>query len=377
MAVDLHIFITPCSNESRFIKESKTLINNNLFDNVIAIGIYKDGLKRYEVLSHNRIIIRIKINSFYWTKNIIFQVVKYLEYVIKLINYVKIYDVIVVHAHSLGSLPAGFILKILHGLPLIYDAHELETETNGLSGIRKIISKITEKILIRFVDEIIVVTPSIAEWYEKKYKVKRPWVIKNVPNYEMPLTPSSNILKEKFNIQKNDILFLYQGKMSPGRNIELLLNVFTKISNASIVFMGYGALVDLIKTHSSKYNNIFYQETISNNKLKIYTSSADVGVAIPENNCLSHYYGLGNKHFEYLLSGIPILVANYPERASLVNQNNCGWVIEPKENNIIEFIKSLTIDDVYKKKKAAIECSKIYNWEIEGKKLIKLYKRII
>ena len=64
------------------------------------------------------------------------------------------------------------ILKFLFNTKIIYDCHEIETEKFGLSPLRKLIVKITEFIFIYYVDLVLVVAPSIENWYRKKYKLK-------------------------------------------------------------------------------------------------------------------------------------------------------------------------------------------------------------
>ena len=60
------------------------------------------------------------------------------------------YDVI--HCHDLNTLQFGALMKVLKlgKVKLIYDAHEYETQRNGLYGWRKVYAKIKERFLIKF-----------------------------------------------------------------------------------------------------------------------------------------------------------------------------------------------------------------------------------
>ncbi|MBT3638452.1 MAG: glycosyltransferase [Opitutae bacterium] len=75
-----------------------------------------------------------------------------------------------VHCHDLEPLPLAVIGKVLRvgRMRLFYDAHELETEKLTARGLRKIVSKVLERVLMPFVDELITVGGRIAEWYAKK-----------------------------------------------------------------------------------------------------------------------------------------------------------------------------------------------------------------
>jgi glycosyltransferase involved in cell wall biosynthesis len=51
---------------------------------------------------------------------------------------------------------------------------------------------------------------------------------------------------------------------------------------------------------------------------------ADVGIWTLPNLCKSFYYALPNKLFEYLAAGLPVLTANYPEAARIVERYEVG-----------------------------------------------------
>ena len=88
------------------------------------------------------------------------------------------------NCHSLNCLFIGVILKIIRGVKLIYDTHELETERNGLTGIKKVFSKKIEKYCIGYCDHIFVVGDKINRWYKNHYKLKNNIIttIFNFPN---------------------------------------------------------------------------------------------------------------------------------------------------------------------------------------------------
>jgi len=74
---------------------------------------------------------------------------KYLEFVYRITLFYRKKDIQMVNIHSVAFLPFGVLLKYFYNARLIYDTHELETETNGSNGIRKKLSKLIEKIKTR------------------------------------------------------------------------------------------------------------------------------------------------------------------------------------------------------------------------------------
>ncbi|MBK9624803.1 MAG: glycosyltransferase [Rhodocyclaceae bacterium] len=67
----------------------------------------------------------------------------------------------VVHCHDTLVLPLGVIVKLFTRATLIYDAHELESDRNGLTELQGRLTLWVERWLWQFVDALIVVNPSI------------------------------------------------------------------------------------------------------------------------------------------------------------------------------------------------------------------------
>jgi len=88
----------------------------------------------------------------------------------------------IIQCHSLSSLPAAVLTRAAARTPLVYDARELETETNGLRGVNQVFARRLEKTLIRHCDAVLCVSDSIADWYAHEYRIPRPFVVRNIPD---------------------------------------------------------------------------------------------------------------------------------------------------------------------------------------------------
>jgi glycosyltransferase involved in cell wall biosynthesis len=373
---NLHISLTNLKNESRVLKETNSLIQHNIFKKIYIVGLWEEGLQHTQKIDTNRIINRINLKSRNLPKNIFFQSFKYIEFLFVLFFKYKNFQV--VNIHSLGLLPIGVLFKLLHKTKLIYDAHEYETEIQGIKGSRKKLAKFLEKKLIRYCDRIIVVSESIADEYKKLYPdLERPFIVLNTPPYKD--IKKKDIFRETFNIPKDKTIFLYQGGLSSGRGIEILLDTFKLIDDnkSVIVFMGYGELEEQIIKVSNEENNIYFHKAVTPDILLDYTSSADFGISTIEDSCLSYRYCLPNKMFEYLMADLPVIVSNLYEMKRLVENNNIGVVA--KENTpqglkqaIGEAIK-LDKDELNKNIQ---KVKQVYNWEEQEKVLLKAYKEL-
>ncbi|HMB00275.1 MAG TPA: glycosyltransferase [Spirochaetota bacterium] len=377
------IVLNNFQNDSRVLKEAHSLFKAGY--KVMVAALHEKALPEYETIK-NIPVHRIRLKSRGWSKNKLIQILKYLEYIYKAVKRYKKNDIF--HCCDLNALPIGVIIKKIFNKKarLVYDAHEHETERAGLKGIEKIICKIVEKLLIKYADAVITVSESIAAAYADLYHIKKPALILNTPLYQK--TPvHSNIFRKTFAIKKKQPIFLYQGGLSKGRGIEMMLHTFQALHLPSepaqlehypvIVFMGYGPLTPLISSASRKYNNIYLHQAVKPDVLVEYTASADFGLSIIEDSCLSYRYCLPNKIFEYIMAEIPVIASNLYEMKKLVEANNVGITI--KENSPKELQNA--VEKAVKLNKNAFQAGikqlkTVYNWEQQENKLLKTYDQL-
>lgn len=283
-----------------------------------------------------------------------------------------------IHCNDIGTLPIGFLAKKLNKkIKIIYDAHEYETEKNNLHGFQKIFLKLLEKLLIKHADAVITVSDAIADEYVRLYGIKKPALVLNTPPFQE--IEKKNIFRETFGIRSDQTIFLYQGGLSKGRGIEVLLEAFETLSSPEhvIVFMGYGPLQQLIEEKAAQCASIFFHPAVSPDVLLDYTSSADVGISMIENVCLSYYYCLPNKMFEYLMAEIPVIVSNLYEMKMIVKNNHIGVVAE--ENSVLglqKAIMDITQMDRSELRNNIQRIKHLYNWEQQENVLLQLYAEL-
>ncbi len=366
------IVLNNFKNDSRVLKENISLQKARYEVQVVAL--HEEPLAEFEEVQ-NIPVHRVKLKTRGWSKQKLVQLIKYVEFIYKVVKQYKKSDI--VHCNDLNSLPIGVIIKKFFNkdVKIVYDAHEYETELNGLKGIQKKLVKWLERKLIKYADKVITVSDAIADEYVKLYGIEKPALVLNTPSYKE--IEKKNIFRETLGIKETQTIFLYQGGLSKGRGIEILLDAFKNIKNENsvIVFMGYGPLESLIKETSKEYKNIYFHKVVSPDVLLDYTSSADFGFLFYENTCLNHYYCSPNKMFEYLMAEIPVIVSNLYEMKRLVEFNKIGTVA--KENSP-EGLKE-AIEEAVKLDKEVLKTNiqklkTIYNWEEQEKVLLEIYK---
>jgi len=381
----IFLYPFPFVNESRMLREISSLKKFNILKKVIVIGTKKTGLDDVETINDGFTkIIRLKLEEstslgrrisrlfgiYFWSK----RVVRYLS---------KHSDFSIIHCHSLSVLPIAKIFKKKHNISIIYDAHELESERTGLSYTRRIISKIYEKHLIRFIDEAWVVGDQIRKWYKRKQGLDA----KVVCNYPLSYINFNKIekdnfdLRKKFKIPNTAILYLYQGNFGKGRCINLLLSWFKEIDDniAHIIFMGDGFLKDSIQAASEISKNIHYHQQVSPAMLLHYTKTADIGIVMFKPISLSFKYVMPNKLFEYIQAGIAVWASDLTELRKVITDVKNGILIKGNISNkeAIKLINSIRNDQIIEWKMNVRLNREKYSWEQMEPTIIETYRKLL
>ncbi len=375
MKTVISIVLNNFKNDSRVLKENISLKSAGY--DVKVVALYEDFLYEFDEVQGIPVH-RIKLKSKNWSKNEIIQVFKYFEFIYRVIKRYKTSDIL--HCNDLNTLPIGVIIKKFFNknVRIVYDAHEYEINDIPYENKYKIKMKyFIEKYLIKHADTVICVSDKIADEYVRLYKIEKPDLVLNTPHYIN--LDKKNIFRETFGIDENKTIFLYQGALTLGRGIEVLLQTFKEINNDKyiIVFMGYGILEESIMRSSKKYKNIYFHKAVPSDILLNYTSSADFGISTIEDSCLSYRYCLPNKMFEYIMADVPVIVSNLIEMKKIVNYYNVGIVVK---NNTLDGVID-AVQNAQKLNKEEIQkniqiVKEIYNWEEQEKVLLKLYERL-
>ena len=370
------IVLNNFKNDSRVLKENISLQRAGY--DVQVVALHEELLNEFEKVQ-NIPVHRVKLKSRGWSKQKLVQLIKYFEFIFRVVKQYKTSDIL--HCNDLNALPIGVIIKNFFNkdAKIVYDAHEYEINDVPNQSQRSIkIKYYIEKFFIKYADKVITVSNAIADEYVKLYNIEKPALVLNTPPYRE--IHKQDIFRETLGIKENQTIFLYQGGLSHGRGIEILLETFKTIDdeNAVIVFMGYGSLENMIKKTSKEYKNIYLHQAVSTTALLDYTSSADFGISTIEDSCLSYRYCLPNKLFEYLMAEIPVIVSNLYEMRRLVKINRIGIVAEENTpQGLKKAIKEAVKLDKEELKTNIQKVKTIYNWEEQEKILLDTYKGLI
>jgi glycosyltransferase involved in cell wall biosynthesis len=376
----LSIVFNDLRNDNRVLNQAFSLASQSY--DVTLIGIQRQTkLPTSEISSMVRIVRIFMKNDFIeqirYVRAIYFIVYIWLQIFKRRKNR---YDVI--HCHDLNTLQFGVFLKflMLRKPKLVYDAHEYETQRNGLHGFWQKFAIIKERMLIKRVDRVITVSPTIAKEYVRLYRIPEPAVILNCPILRVKEITKNNLFREHFGIPEDYRIFLYQGYLYPGRGIEIILEAFDQLnlSDAALVFMGEGNLTDLIKRHDKYNQSIFIQPFVSGDVLLKYTSSADFGIAFIEDISLSDRYCLPNKLFEYIAAGLPVIGSGLPDIRQFITTHQVGTVAQTNDvEGFIEAFHSMSRQDPDDLKENIRNTRNKYHWGTQEQVLLSVYQQIM
>jgi glycosyltransferase involved in cell wall biosynthesis len=289
-------------------------------------------------------------------------------------------DADIYHFHDPELLRIAKKLK-RKGKVVIYDTHEdLPRQLLSKKYIKPIIRKSLSLFMERYennisakLDAIITATPFIRD----RFLQVNPKTI-DINNF--PLDKEINTkdtLPNKFE-SKN---ICYIGGLTEIRGIKEVVGAMnfcpeTTLKLAGEFFpIGFKDSVKQIKG----WNQIDELGFISRDEAISLKSNSIAGIVtfLPEEN---HINAQPNKIFEYMASGLPVIGSNFPLWKTIIEDNNAGICVDPlNPQEIADAINYLISNPNIAKemgengKKLVIEK---YNWEMEKKKLIELYKSL-
>ena len=292
----------------------------------------------------------------------------------------------VYHANDMNTLIPAFVASRLAGARLVYDSHELWSERNvagGLTDHEKAAIRRTEGFLIRRVDATITVCRSIAVELSDMYGVPEPYVVRNTPAIAGGLGWHG---RAGYIPRHGDRkILLYLGRIASHRGIEPMIEAIRGIDDVSVVIVGNGKerQIDRIlrfAEHLQVAERVHLLAAVPHSAVTAIAAQADVGMVLFQNICRSYYYSLPTKLFECIHAGLPVIASDFPEMASLVHQYDIGVTCDPADPTAIAAaIRDILADPTrYQRlKENTRTAARELNWEIEGQKLVEIYREVI
>ena len=283
------------------------------------------------------------------------------------------FDADVYHFYDPELIFIGLLLRIL-GKKVIYDIHE-NNAASILSkpyiksiSIRRILSRIFdifEQISSKFFTAIVTARPDISQ----KFIHENIITLRNFPIL-------SNLLElDKVKICKVKSSIIYVGGMSKIRGINELLDAFESLDEYELWLLGPITEEPLRRRIGLGCKNVKYFGVVEASQIFSYIQEADAGIVtfLPAPN---HLTTLATKPFEYMACGKPMIMSNFKywqdvfgSSSLYVNPCNPGDI----RRKILELLENRKLLSDMSSLNSQLSLDK-YNWHMEERKLLDLYK---
>jgi hypothetical protein len=375
--INLHVYPAPIVGESRILRQTAAVEESNFFDEVVICGRQRKDLPSTEFLSKYRRIERLSSGSEQRSKTSFGRIFDQILWSTKLYRRWKNSPIRVVNAHSVAVLPVCAALAKKCNARLIYDTHELETETSTSKGPQRRLFKAIERKYIYRCDAVFVVNASIQNWYQEAYPGLDVTAIRNAPGHQ-PYDGPPVDFRSTFSINSNSRLYVHVGNLAHHRYIPEILETFAarKDFNEHVVFLGAGTLEKLVQEYANRYENIHLHEPIPSEVVVPTLASSDVGLCLIEPTCLSYALSLPNKAIEYTMAGLPFIYSDLVEVDQLLEESLTDWKVKdvPKAlSAALDSISPRTMDEF----RARLKQVELPVWERESGRMLTKYDQVL
>ena len=371
--IHLHVYPSTFEFESRMDRIGTALGRAGLFSKVVFVGVWREGLKETETRPIGVQVHRVR-SRFADRQGLIQRLARFISWSWRIYRHYRRGEIACINCHSLSAFPLCILLQTSTGASLVYDAHELETETHSMQGLRRWLARMVERLCIHRAKAHVFVNDSIAKWYEQRYGLQGVHVVRNVPPKPESLDESGDGLRQVVGLDVDRMVCLHQGLLQPGRGIEVMLEAFKGLGTSHhLVFLGFGDLVDEIKDHARRFQNIHYHEPVAPERLRSMTRGADIGLHLIPDTCLNHHYCLPNKIFEYSHAGVPFIASDLPEIKAFTQEYQCGWTVAPTAEALCDRLISLDKAAINFARAGCQRAAAEFNWESETDRLLEVY----
>jgi alpha-maltose-1-phosphate synthase len=348
---------------------------------VTLLAYYKQGLAEKQILGTGFNILRIKSKEIIKISHQVNNWQKRMFFKIKAKKFADNFKPGIVHCHDYDTLFLGIYCKKKFNSKVIYDCHEYFQDLNYLHRyplfIRKHIARFERHVIKNHVDEMIVVSPGIAELYQI-FSKNRVHLIRNIPDFsevdttvKLPDNLMSFLIGQRNTMRK---LFLYLGTNSQkGRGMDFAFKLLKVLPDEfGMISCGASSIeeVNLLK-EKSIYEGVEnrYQPflSLSGDQLFQIAKYCYMGLSLIEPVYISYKHSLPNKLFEYLAMGLPVISSDIPDQSEIILKYNAGIVIPFN----LEISKGIILQT--KEKAFNPEIQKIFSWEKEKKEYGTLY----
>ncbi len=273
------------------------------------------------------------------------------------------YDVLFATSTPLTIGIPGIILKFFkRKSKFVFEVRDLWPELPKAMGIIKSsfvlrVLEWIEKLTYKSADGCIGLSPGIINGIAKTgYDPSKIILVPNGCDLDL-FTPGKQYKNIIPGCSENSFIAVFAGAHGLANGLEYVLDVAQilkreKINDIKIVLVGDGSRKsDLIERASQQnLDNCIFLDPVPKHQLVKIFQAADVGMMILADVPAFSYGTSPNKFFDYISSGLPVLVNHYGWVADMLSEHSCGYVSDPKKpkefaDNLVELSHNSSLCD--------------------------------
>lgn len=305
----------------------------------------------------------------------------YAEYNIRLFLLLLFKKAGLLLSNDLDTLLPNYLISKLKNIDLVYDSHELFTETPEVIH-RKFVKNTWESIersIVPKLKDAYTVNGSIADIFRQKYNVDFK-VVRNIPAGR---GTKNNVSRSELELPEDKKIILLQGAgINIQRGSEELIEAVQFLDKSYLLLIvGGGDVIHILKKTVKEKgldDKVWFRDKMPPEKLFRYTANADLGITIDKDTNLNYRYSLPNKLFDYIHAGIPVLASDLPEIAKIVREYKVGdFIPDHQPESIANKISEMLSDEEKLRdwKENIKFAAGALVWENEEKTLNKIFQK--
>jgi glycosyltransferase involved in cell wall biosynthesis len=272
-----------------------------------------------------------------------------------------------VHCNDFNTMWIGVAAR-LSGAAVVYDSHELWADRNGRREPRWWVV-LWEALFVRIANAVVTTSPAYAEELARRYRIRRPALVRNVPATAGASTRS----------RSPDGRIVYVGGVMPGRGLEVAVKALVDTPNVELEVIGpgrpeYRARIAALAEELGVDSRLALRDPVPPSEVIDVLGGAAAGLALIEPICLSYRLALPNKLFEYLVAGVPVIASRLPAIEQVVAETGAGLLADPGDpQSVAEAMKAATARSGELSKLAAAAATR-FSAEQEAAELMQVHR---
>jgi glycosyltransferase involved in cell wall biosynthesis len=293
----------------------------------------------------------------------------------------------VVHCNDLDTLLVGVLAKRHYGTRVVFDAHEFFPVSDSLCRPLDIaFFTAIEKRLIIQADEVVTVSPLLAEEMRRAYALPR---VHSVPNAEpwVEREVGTTAVSPLDAVAAGRVKFLFQGRFAAERGIREMIEGFALVDDGRAALFLRGPdnawrreAEALAKKLGLLDRSVYFLEPVRENELVAAAAQTDVGIIPYKPLALNERLACPNKLSQYLHAGLLVMTNDLPYVRSLLTEAEAGlWYTSGDLTTFAAAVQRVVDDPEFLRRgkdSARRFAQKQFNWQRFAPTLHRLYRGI-